>query len=93
MTAAQYLQGIHAWNSLLAENLAALADVYILICPATMEPARPLAEVEYDMTAYSELNLRYLRNTATGSNRTRAVKPRIYRDYLGSGLELPDVRF
>jgi len=67
VTAGEYLQGIHAWNDLRAETMAALADIDILICPTTMEAARPLATVEHDMQAYSDLNLRYLRNTAIGN--------------------------
>ncbi len=67
VTAEAYLQGIHAWNGLRAETMAALEDVDILICPTTMEPARPLTQVTDDMAAYNDLNLRYLRNTAIGN--------------------------
>ncbi len=67
VTASEYLQGINDWNGLRAETMAALADIDILLCPSTMEPARPLADVETDMRAYADLNLRYLHNTAIGN--------------------------
>jgi aspartyl-tRNA(Asn)/glutamyl-tRNA(Gln) amidotransferase subunit A len=63
----EYLQGIHAWNGLRAETMAALCDVDILICPTAMDAATPLSNVVDDITAYGEQNLRYLRNTAVGN--------------------------
>lgn len=67
IAAADYLQTTIDWRGLRARTCAALADIDVLLCPATALPARPLAEVDADLDTYSRFNLLYLRNTAIGN--------------------------
>lgn len=67
VSAEEYLSTVHAWNILREHTVAAMADVDILLCPATMYTARPVAPLLEDMDAYSAANLGYLRNTAIGN--------------------------
>jgi aspartyl-tRNA(Asn)/glutamyl-tRNA(Gln) amidotransferase subunit A len=67
VTAEDYLQTVLAWGALRARAAARFEAVDLLLCPATMYTARPLADAEASMDAYSELNLGYLRNTAIGN--------------------------
>ena len=48
-------------------TLARFDDVDVLLCPATMIAAHPLAEAMSEIATYSRLNLSYLRNTAIGN--------------------------
>ena len=56
-----------AWNQLRERTVAALADIDLLICPATMIPTQPVAPLMQDIDAYSRANLSYLRNTSVGN--------------------------
>jgi aspartyl-tRNA(Asn)/glutamyl-tRNA(Gln) amidotransferase subunit A len=55
------------WAALRAQVRRTLADVDTLLVPATMIPARPLAEIDASIETYGDANLRYLRNTALGN--------------------------
>lgn len=55
------------WAALRAQVRRTLADVDALLVPATMIPARPLAEIDASIETYGDANLRYLRNTALGN--------------------------
>src|SRR5262249_14218896 len=44
-----------------------LRDVDALLVPTTMIPPRPLATIDATREAYSDYNLRYLRNTSIGN--------------------------
>jgi aspartyl-tRNA(Asn)/glutamyl-tRNA(Gln) amidotransferase subunit A len=63
----EYVAGVFAWNGLRERTRAALANIDILLCPATMMTAREVAPLLDDMDAYSVANLNYLRNTAIGN--------------------------
>jgi len=65
--ARDYLDTVNAWNALRARAMRRFDEVDVLLCPATMLPARPLAEAQRDIESYSRLNLAYLRNTAIGN--------------------------
>lgn len=65
--AADYLSNIRAWEQLRNEARAAMRDVDVLLCPATMAPAHPVAEIDADPDTYSNYNLQYLRNTSIGN--------------------------
>jgi len=65
--AADYLETVSGWNALRARAAARFDAVDVLLCPATMYTARPLAAAEASLDAYSALNLGYLRNTAIGN--------------------------
>jgi len=67
VSACDYLQTAGEWKRLRAEADAALRDFDALLCPATMIPALPLAEVDTDLETYSHRNVQYLRNTAIGN--------------------------
>lgn len=67
VTAEDYLSTVCAWGQLRERTMAALADIDLLICPATMIPAQPVAPLLQDIDAYSRANLSYLRNTAIGN--------------------------
>ncbi len=67
VSAADYLDTVSKWQDLRARALARFDAVDILLCPATMIPARPVADAERGSDAYAALNLGYLRNTAIGN--------------------------
>ena len=67
VSAEEYLQTVCGWNALREETMAVLADIDLLICPATMTPALPVAPLLDDIEAYSHANLAYLRNTSIGN--------------------------
>ena len=63
----EYLQTTLDWKRLRTEALDAMRDVDALLCPATMVPALPIAEVDEGVEAYAEANMKCLRNTAIGN--------------------------
>jgi aspartyl-tRNA(Asn)/glutamyl-tRNA(Gln) amidotransferase subunit A len=67
ITAADYLQTANDWNALRGRTLERFNEVDIVLCPATMITAKPLAEAQSSINRYAELNLAYLRNTAIGN--------------------------
>ena len=67
ITAADYLQTVNEWNALRGRALERFAEVDIVLCPATMITAKPLADALSSIDRYAELNLAYLRNTAIGN--------------------------
>ena len=67
VTAEDYLSTVCAWSALRERTMDALADIDLLICPATMIPAQPVAPLIDDIDAYSHANLSYLRNTSIGN--------------------------
>jgi aspartyl-tRNA(Asn)/glutamyl-tRNA(Gln) amidotransferase subunit A len=67
LAATDYAVVLRQWAGLRARVTRTLADVDALLVPATMIPARPLAEVDASRDAYVDANLRYLRNTALGN--------------------------
>ena len=67
ITADEYLQTITEWNALRGRTLKRFEDIDIVLCPASMIAAKPLADAESSIDRYAELNLAYLRNTAIGN--------------------------
>lgn len=67
VSASAYLETVCSWNALRSRALERFREVDIVLCPATMIPARPLADAQAGIEQYSALNLAYLRNTAIGN--------------------------
>ncbi len=67
VSAADYLQATAAWKAARASAAQVLSEVDVLLCPTTAIPARPVAEVDADLEAYTRHNVLYLRNTAIGN--------------------------
>jgi aspartyl-tRNA(Asn)/glutamyl-tRNA(Gln) amidotransferase subunit A len=67
VSATDYLQATFAWREARAEACSSLADIDVLLCPATAIAARPVAEVDADLDTYTAYNVLYLRNTAIGN--------------------------
>jgi aspartyl-tRNA(Asn)/glutamyl-tRNA(Gln) amidotransferase subunit A len=65
--AADYLENMMEWKRLRGSVLRTLRDVDGLLVPTTRIPARPVAELDADMDAYTAGNLGYLRNTSIGN--------------------------
>lgn len=63
----EYLQSMLEMKKARAEALDDLRDVDALLCPATMVPALPVADVDRNIESYSDANLKCLRNTAIGN--------------------------
>ena len=63
----EYLQTTLDWKRLRAEALDAMRDIDALLCPTTMVPALPIAQVDESIETYSEANMKCLRNTAIGN--------------------------
>ena len=62
-SAGDYLQALHACNTLQAGITRVLQDIDVFLAPTSMIPAAPLAEVDASMDSYTPFNLRYSRNT------------------------------
>ncbi|MFH1241503.1 MAG: amidase [Pseudomonadota bacterium] len=67
ISASEYLQSQLDWNRLRQKANDSLRDIDVLIVPATIRPALPLAEADRDMDTYSGINVAYLRNTSIGN--------------------------
>ncbi len=67
ISASEYLQSTLDWKELRRKAGESLRDVDVLLVPATIIPAMPLAEADRDMDVYSEINVSYLRNTSIGN--------------------------
>ncbi len=67
ISATEYLKSMRGLAHLRATALHTLRDVDALLVPATMIPARPVAEIDASLEAYAIQNLQYLRNTMIGN--------------------------
>jgi aspartyl-tRNA(Asn)/glutamyl-tRNA(Gln) amidotransferase subunit A len=67
MTAVDYLGAIAAWAATRDRMAARLADVDAILVPTTMQPARPIAEIDASPESYARFNGEYLRNTSAGN--------------------------
>ncbi len=67
ISATDYLNTTRAWDRLRQQVQRRLCDVDALLVPTTMIAARPMAEADASMDAYTACNLRYLRNTSIGN--------------------------
>ena len=67
VSAGDYLKNVLEWKRLRIKANESLRDVDVLLVPATMIPALPVAEVDADRDVYAKTNLSYLRNTAIGN--------------------------
>jgi aspartyl-tRNA(Asn)/glutamyl-tRNA(Gln) amidotransferase subunit A len=67
ISATEYLQNALDWKDLRVKANESLRDVDVLLVPTTTIPAKPVAEAETSIEAYSEINLAYLRNTSIGN--------------------------
>jgi aspartyl-tRNA(Asn)/glutamyl-tRNA(Gln) amidotransferase subunit A len=67
ISSADYLRTVSGWNALRGRTLERFNDIDIVLCPATMIAAKPLADAQSSIERYAELNLGYLRNTAIGN--------------------------
>ncbi len=67
LAATDYFAVLRQWAALRARVVRTLADVDVLLAPATQIPPRPLAAIDASLEAYGDANGRYLRNTAVGN--------------------------
>lgn len=67
LSAPEYLSLLRRWQELRISCQKTLKDVDALLVPATMIPARPVAEVDSNLETYFWHNGRYLRNTSLGN--------------------------
>ena len=63
----EYLTTVSAWEDLRTRTVAALDGIDALLCPTAITPPVPVAEALASIEAYSECNLRVLRNTSIGN--------------------------
>jgi len=67
ITSSDYLNTVNSWNALRGRTLERFNDIDIVLCPATMIAAKPLADAQSSIERYADLNIGYLRNTAIGN--------------------------
>jgi aspartyl-tRNA(Asn)/glutamyl-tRNA(Gln) amidotransferase subunit A len=67
ISAHEYLNTTRAWEKLRHKVQHTLRDIDALLVPSTPIAAQPVAQVDASMESYTQYNLRYLRNTATGN--------------------------
>jgi aspartyl-tRNA(Asn)/glutamyl-tRNA(Gln) amidotransferase subunit A len=67
LSATDYFSVLRQWSALRARIVTTLADVDVLLVPATQIPPRPIAAIDATIESYTDANLRYLRNTALGN--------------------------
>jgi len=67
LSATDYFVVLRQWAALRERLQRTLADVDVLLVPATMIPPRPIAAIDASLETYTENNLRYLRNAALGN--------------------------
>lgn len=65
--AIDFLEAFDAWRRLQASFAERTSAIDAFIVPATMLPARPLAEVDASLETYARFNGEYLRNTSIGN--------------------------
>ena len=67
LSAIDYLDAFDTWRRLQASFAERTAGIDGFLVPATMLPARPLAEVDETPESYARFNGEYLRNTSIGN--------------------------
>ena len=67
LSAVAYLDAISAWAAARDRMITRLADVDALLVPTTMQPARPIAEIDASLEMTAQFNGFYLRNTSAGN--------------------------
>ncbi len=67
LSAVDYLRAQAAMAAARARFAARHADIDAIIVPTTMQPSRPIAEVDATPDRYAQGNVDYLRNTAVGN--------------------------
>jgi aspartyl-tRNA(Asn)/glutamyl-tRNA(Gln) amidotransferase subunit A len=67
LSATDYFSVLRQWAALRARLVRTLADVDVLLVPATQIPPRPVAAIDASLEVYADANGRYLRNTALGN--------------------------
>jgi aspartyl-tRNA(Asn)/glutamyl-tRNA(Gln) amidotransferase subunit A len=67
LSATDYFTVLRQWAILRSRVKRTLADVDALLVPATMIPPRPIEAIDRTPESYSDVNLKYLRNTALGN--------------------------
>jgi aspartyl-tRNA(Asn)/glutamyl-tRNA(Gln) amidotransferase subunit A len=67
LSATDYFTVLRQWSALRARIVQTLADVDVLLVPATQIPPRPLTSIDASLESYADANGRYLRNTALGN--------------------------
>jgi aspartyl-tRNA(Asn)/glutamyl-tRNA(Gln) amidotransferase subunit A len=67
LLAADYVAVLRQWGALRERVKRTLRDVDALLVPTTQIPARPLSRIDASLEAYTEHNVRYLRNTSLGN--------------------------
>jgi aspartyl-tRNA(Asn)/glutamyl-tRNA(Gln) amidotransferase subunit A len=65
--AVDYLEAFEAWRRIEAAFAARTAGIDAFLVPATMLPARTVAEVDASPATYARFNRDYLRNTSIGN--------------------------
>lgn len=67
LSAVDLLETWEAWRRLRASFADRTAGIDAFLVPATMLPARPIAEIDASLGTYARHNLGYLRNTSIGN--------------------------
>ena len=67
LLAIDFLEAFDTWRRLPASFTERTAGIDAFLVPATMLPARPLAEVDASPESYARFNGQYLRNTSIGN--------------------------
>ena len=67
LSAVEFLEAYAAWRRLRASFAERTAGIDAFLMPATMLPARPVAEVDASPETYARFNAQYLRNTSIGN--------------------------
>jgi aspartyl-tRNA(Asn)/glutamyl-tRNA(Gln) amidotransferase subunit A len=67
LSAVDLLEAWGAWRRLRASFAERTAGIDAFLVPATMLPARPVAEVDASLETYARFNVDYLRNTSIGN--------------------------
>ncbi|HKI99099.1 MAG TPA: amidase [bacterium] len=67
MTATDYFTLLRRWEDLRRSLLETMRDVDALLVPTCQVPARPIEVIDADKGAYTQYNLKYLRNTSVGN--------------------------
>ena len=67
LSAPDYFGTIRIWRTLQQQANETLRDVDALLVPTSILPAKPIAEIDQDMSSYNHHNAAYLRNTAIGN--------------------------
>ena len=87
LSAVELLETYEAWHRLRSSFAERTAGIDAFLMPATMLPARPVAEVDASLDTYARFNADYLRNTSIG-NRLEWCGLSVPCGFTGDGLPI-----